>query len=290
MVLGGAHWWRVEASRYDRRLYRPLGFDAEIAGEKLSLRLTNPDGLRPLVDDLVPDHDHLMHLFVLRQPELDKVWHLHPSEEGAGQFSQPLPALPAGRYLMFADIVHRTGVPETLTAELLVPVDQAGQPLSGDDATGAGPPRKRADPARTVSALTAGAQMVFVPEPGPLVPRATRRFTFRVEDRPGHAAEDLELYMGMLGHAAFVKHDGSVFAHVHPSGSVPMAMLSLSASAGAGAAHAAHHHVQGLPAEVSFPYGFPSPGDYRIFVQVKRKGSVETGMFDVRVGAEARKP
>ena len=32
----------------------------------------------------------------------------------------------------------------------------------------------------------------------------------------------------------------------------------------------------GLPPDVSFPYAFPSPGRYRIFVQIKRFGKVET--------------
>jgi hypothetical protein len=32
--------------------------------------------------------------------------------------------------------------------------------------------------------------------------------------------------------------------------------------------------------EVSFPYGFPKPGEYRMFVQIKRAGRIETGVFD----------
>jgi hypothetical protein len=38
-----------------------------------------------------------------------------------------------------------------------------------------------------------------------------------------------------------------------------------------------------LPPEVRFPYGFPQAGDYRIFVQIKRAGRVETGVFDAHV-------
>jgi hypothetical protein len=38
-----------------------------------------------------------------------------------------------------------------------------------------------------------------------------------------------------------------------------------------------------LPNIVGFPYGFPSPGQYRIFVQMKHGDTIETGAFDAHV-------
>ena len=72
-----------------------------------------------------------------------------------------------------------------------------------------------------------------------------------------------------------------MFAHVHPSGSVPMAALGLAQSANP---HAEHMHDGRRSARrVSFPYGFPKPGVYRIFVQMKRGGRILTGIFTATV-------
>jgi hypothetical protein len=115
-------------------------------------------------------------------------------------------------------------------------------------------------------------------------------FTFRVDDASGQPATDLELYMGMPGHAVFVRRDRRVFAHVHPAGSASMAALAigqrgLAAANNRDEAAADPHasHAATPPSTVSFPYGFPEAGDYRIFVQVKRRGRIVTSAFDAHV-------
>jgi hypothetical protein len=247
-------------------VYKPLHLTptATDAG-LLRLELTDPGWLRSRrLDDFVPDHGHLMHLFVVSQ-DLDRLWHLHPHEVATGTFEQALPVIPPGRYDLFGDLVHQTGVPETVTAEVET-LGIGGGPLSGDDARW--------------SAGDAGrGRIVWVRDERPLVPKRLTLFTFRVDDELGQPARDLELYMGMPGHAVFIRRDRAVFAHVHPSGSAPMAALEIAAQSQT--RHATHE--ASLSPIVSFPYGFPEPGHYRIFVQIKRAGQIATGAFDAHV-------
>jgi hypothetical protein len=89
--------------------------------------------------------------------------------------------------------------------------------------------------------------------------------------------------MGMAGHAEFGRSDLSVLAHHHPGGLVPMASLMIvQRDFGLPMDHSP---MNALPAQVAFPYGFPQPGDDRLFVQVKRHGQVETRVFDSHVAS-----
>jgi hypothetical protein len=88
----------------------------------------------------------------------------------------------------------------------------------------------------------------------------------------------------MAGHAAFVKTDGTAFAHTHPDGSAAMAAMML---AKGDSSDMPGMDMSGGEEKISpvvdFPYGFPSPGRYRVFIQMKHGGTVETGVFDAEV-------
>jgi hypothetical protein len=282
LVLGfGRAWWEAEASGYSRIVYKPLDVWVTFPEPSL-LRLEARDpgwlSFRSL-DDLLPDHGHLMHMYLIREPHMDFIWHLHPEMSGPGSFKQRLPDMPRGRYRVFGDIVHGDGFPETLTASFELAEEIKGHPLEGDDSGSRVAPVGHSG---AVSPLSRGHRMVMEPSSECCRARQPYSFRFRIEDEEGKAARGMELYMGMLGHAAFVKHDFSVFAHVHPTGSVPMSALSLTEEADDDG-HAGHGAPVELPSVVSFPYGFPAPGSYRIIVQVKRAGAVETAAFDVEV-------
>lgn len=294
----GNTWWNAEANSYSLGVMKPpvLGTSADPAGR---LSLFPPEGQSPvrarpprsgiwltwpeILKNLRPDHGHLMHLFLVRQPGWDYFCHLHPEPDPKGFFSQSLPNLPAGRYQMFADVVTETGLAITMVGKIDLP-ETRGVPLQGDDSTAVAPPNPAAAGMQAVSALHDG-QMKWELESGRLRARTAVRLRFQVEDQEGKRAMDLEPYMGMAGHLIILRSDGSVFAHVHPAGSVAMASLELAERSLGSAAISdmAPMHQVPLSSEVTFPYGFPQAGDYRLFVQVKRKNQIQTGIFDAHV-------
>jgi hypothetical protein len=215
-----------------------------------------------------------MHLFVVAA-DLSRVFHLHPTRV-SGTFEQSLPSLPAGRYHLFADIVDGAGFPWTGVGELELP-ELSCPALAGDDSAWSGA-------AADTSAPLADGGRVTWDRPPALRARTPITLRFRVEDAAGAPAADCEMYMGMAGHAAIVRDDLAVFAHLHPSGSVAMPALALAETALTGVVPPSHlGHVMPVPPEVSFPYGFPSPGRYHVFVQIKRAGVVQTAAFQAVV-------
>jgi hypothetical protein len=280
----GNLWWNNEAGSYSRIIYKPLQMQAGLQdSDTLRLKLSDPGWLLfRKVDDFIPDHNHLMHLYAIREPGMDRVYHLHPEMTGGGLFELKLPDMPAGKYRLYADVVHEDGFPETLVSEVALP-GVRGVPLAGDDAQGTAPPVGEVSTTTASIVLPDGYRMKWMNGDEPQKANRPQLFKFELLDPRGNPPSDMALYMGMLGHAAFVKTDGSVFAHIHPNGSIAMAAFMMSGNS-MDTASMHHHGAMGsLPNQVSFPYGFPKPGQYRIIVQMKHGATVETGVFDVRV-------
>lgn len=315
-VLGvlwiGRQWWNSNATSYANNVYRPPEIHAVIEPDgrlilsQAAARVAQGNPRRPSAKidfaSVIPDHDHLMHLFLLRMPAMDSFWHLHPERMPDGTFVENLPTIPPGHYQIFADVVLGTGFPMTMVGQIDVP-DLPGHPLSGDDSGSLANPVVDASAPDavppTTSALAGGGQMIWERDAAPLRANVPLMCRFRIEDDQGQPATDIQPYMGMAAHAAIVRSDASVFAHIHPTGSVSMAayeiaqanlpggmpsggMAGMPGMAGMAMPAAAASKVTFGP-EISFPYGFPKPGLYRIFVQIKRAGQIQTGIFEADV-------
>jgi hypothetical protein len=296
-VYWGGRWWDVEAADYASDLYRASDLRTKIVGDTLDLRIGDadpgaPGGWKPLKTKfLLLDHDHLMHLYAIRMPEMDEVFHLHPSPVGDDTLDIALPPMPPGKYRLFGDVVYRSGFPETETATLTIPAGLPSVPLSPEDASAAPPPLSQGELGPTYK-LPDGYSMVF-DRPATITANTAYALRFHLVDATGKPASDMQSYLGMPGHAAFVKSDFSTFAHTHPDGSAAMPAVML-ANASTTASESAG--MSGMPgmgmsaagsepisSTVEFPYGFPSPGRYRIFIQMKHGSTVETGVFDAEV-------
>jgi len=304
-VYWGGRWWNVEAAGYAADLYRSSDLRTSISGDTLNLRIGDPDpkspgGWKPLkTANLLLDHNHVMHLYAIREPEMDAVFHLHPAPVGENDLRIALPAMPPGTYKLFADIVYHNGFPETEVATLIIPPGLPSVPLAPEDAAAAPAPLSHGELGLSYK-LPDGYTMVF-DRPSTITANTAYALRFRLLDSTGKPASDMQPYLGMPGHAAFVKSDFSTFAHTHPDGSaaMPAVMLadaSTAASAPGATSNAAAMSGMAMPgmamsaapsepvsSTVEFPYGFPSAGRYRIFIQMKHGSTIETGVFDVAV-------
>ena len=93
----------------------------------------------------------------------------------------------------------------------------------------------------------------------------------------------MQPYLGMPGHAAIVRDDGQVFIHLHPLGTISLAAQARLAQSSPSAMSHAMSASDGENDSLYFPYAFPQPGTYTVWVQVKRRGRVMTGSFPAEV-------
>lgn len=288
-LLGGKTWWDNVDGAYVANLFEPLHITTSTrpASDQVRLRIAvdDPVWLERRITRFIPDHGKLMHLFLIRS-DLGALAHLHPIPVDSSTFESTLPPLPEGRYWIYADVVHESGFAQTLVDTLELTGSPAGRGTvklaDPDDAWHVTAGTSEGDRGRPGTSVPLGNRwtMSWQRDEPPVAGRETT-LRFSIADRDGTPAE-LEPFMGMAGHVAVVRDDGSVFVHLHPLGTISLAAQAALRGRDSLVApiHAGHTEA---PGTVGFPYEFPRSGRYRVWVQVKLRGQVQTGVFDVEV-------
>ncbi|MCP1380877.1 hypothetical protein [Runella salmonicolor] len=242
----GSSWWNSWADDYKRYMYKPILGSAKIINQnnervfQLTVdtnSINKSSQRRTVMSFLIPDHGKLMHLFLVRQNTLDAFAHLHPERRDTTTFEAYLPKLPAGRYLVYADVVQRSGFAETITDTIDIPEIYGNAALKTD-------PEDTyvvTDPLNNPKQIPVDENVVICGKPGTKTklkdgtsivwegkPEVSfeagkpYQLAFEVFGPDGKPAV-LEPYLGMNGHAAIVRSDGSVYIHLHPVGTYSMA-------------------------------------------------------------------
>ena len=276
----GNKWWtHVDREHRDHRLYRTRNVAALEKDGMLFLEVKEKRWNPFDRTELVPEHGKLMHLFLIAEKTGQAFAHLHPVRDGREKFKVALPKLPAGRYHVYADITHESGFTQTLVSNVTLPEVKPVLAPDRDDAFAIAPVAIE----KSVK-LENGSTLTWHPE-NPLKTDRDTTLKFSVRDANGSLAT-LEPYLGMYAHGVIWKDNGQVFTHLHPLGTISMTSQLLFAKRESGE----YKPNQPLdivcgapPKEVSFPYAFPEPGRYRLWVQVRLNGKIQTAAFETEV-------
>ena len=357
ILYGGMSWWNSWAESYRRYMFKPFQANSSAEQTKYGKKMTFQIDSSYLeyrsrtlsFNYMIPDHGKLMHMFLIREGSLDAFAHLHPVRKDSLTFEVNLPHLPTGQYFVFADIVRGHGWHETIADTLIISEPGMNVQLASMQDENSWQPSDPDDtyiisnPVLPEQVLLASSNIVTCGKPGIKTPlpdgstaiwehdgeklQANRLYpmTFSIFNPNGEPAE-LEPYMGMMGHAVVMKHDGSVYIHLHPVGNYSSATQDLikrrlkdgnPTFAGFSPAdqfrdsvdqvisrikamseeERSNYLMEMMGHEVSyegvgeheghsvvvFPYSFPEPGNYRIWIQMKRNGKVLNTAFDAVV-------
>ena len=124
LLLGDMWWTSIATANASDNVYKAPPVEGfPFSGSQLVLKMGASLARAPQTDQLdniIPDHGHLMHLFLVRMPEMDDFYHLHPDESATGRLRE---IAGRSRRVLCGVRGHRPGIgfPDTMTAKIDLP-------------------------------------------------------------------------------------------------------------------------------------------------------------------------
>lgn len=193
-----------------------------------------------LVEHLDVVHEERFHLFAASQ-DLGWFLHEHPTARPDGKWEIEIQFPGGGQYWLYADVAPSGKGSFVLRNS----IDIAG-PVRGDQASWAA----------NLGPVTEGALRArLTTEARPIPTKRSTLLTLRITSE-GRPVEDIEPWLGALGHLMVVSRDGEHVVHSHPDEA---------------------NRAEG--GEVHFRARFARPGWYRAFAQIQWRGRIYTFPF-----------
>ena len=337
LLFIGNNWWGGLAKEHLKEMYKPYRASTKVVNENgqdlLKLTIDSNSVYNRKLSYVIPDHGKLMHLFLVRQGTMDAFAHLHPVRKDTLNFEALLPNLPAGKYLVYADIMRYVGgfqytLTDTVEIKNAVRNTKVQDPDDTYAITNALNEKSLNSLDETITICGTPGVKTKLQDGSSIVWEADSKksmmagqiydLKFSVVSPDGKEAV-LQPYLGMMGHVAVVKTDGSVYIHLHPTGTVSSTSVDVMQKRVEETSvepfiatplvfkdsidkvlakiqtmpeaqrdqflmpNMNHNTKEHHGGSVKFPYVFPTAGSYRIWLQIKRDGKILTGVFDAVV-------
>lgn len=229
-------------------------------------------------------HDRPFHLFVISQ-DMDEFQHIHPSQNSDGSFSIDSFLPGAGLYKIYADFYPMIGTPQVLQRNIITRGAQCDlvanqaklKPAVGDSisssvrAVATTLTKNNAEKFGSVFSALAekpSNEMVVSLMAGKLSSGQEAILSFHLTDAvTGQPVKDLIPFLGAWGHMLILSEDQVDVIHSHPDVLVNTDIP---------------YNLQSGGPDLKFDVTFPTPGNYRVWIQFIRGRQVHTAHFDVR--------
>ena len=216
-----------------------LGDRVAAPGAREVLRFSILDRAGQPVTDFDVEHERRMHVIVARD-DLTGFQHVHPEMDASGEWSVPVRFAKPGSYRVFADF-SSDGTSLTLSDSMLAPGEAGAEQLP---------------PIETIATSDGGYDVEL--EAGEVAAGGEAELEFTVT-RNGKPVE-IQPYLGADGHLVALREGDLAYLHVHPLSDI---------SGGKG----------GTGEPIAFAATFPTAARYRLYLQFKVDGRVETVEF-----------